>query len=123
MKIIIFILNFPWSLLGLFCGLLSLPQGIRMDKVQFVMVMNVKRLWINDIFLRRRVRGFTLGNTVLLSDAFDNKTYNHEIVHVKQFIKMPLIFPLFYLAESIKNGYQDNKYEVEAYHVSETIDQ
>lgn len=114
MKAITFILNLPWSLLGLLCGLLSLPQNIKVDKPQSVVIINVKRLWMNEIFLWHRVRGLTLGNTVLLSEL-SNSTYNHEIVHVRQFMKMPLIFPLFYCAELIKNGYRGNKYEKEAY--------
>ncbi len=114
MKAVVFVLNIPWSLLGLLCGLLSLPKNIRMDKFQFLLVVNVKRLWINEIFLGRKAKGFTAGNTVLLSDASDNGTYNHEIVHARQFMKMPLIFPLFYCAEYVKNGYQGNKYEKEA---------
>ena len=114
MKIIAFILNFPWSLLGLLCGLLSLPRNTKASKPQFVLVVNVKRLWINEIFLRRRVKGFTLGNTVLLSDMADTSTYDHELIHVGQFMKAPFIFPLLYCFKSIKNGYQCNQYEKEA---------
>lgn len=115
MKVITFILNFPWSLLGLLCGLLSLPQNIRVDRSRSVVIINVKRLWMNEIFLWRGVRGLTLGNTMLLSKLSNNNTYNHEIVHLRQFMKMPLIFPLFYCIELVKNGYQGNKYEKEAY--------
>src|SRR3989338_1675608 len=114
-KKIVFILNFPWSLLGLFYGLLLFPASIKMDKAELVIIVKVKRLWVNEIFLRRRCRGFTLGNTVLLSDVANSNTYGHEVVHVEQFTKMPLLFPLFYLVESMKNGYQTNKYEKEAY--------
>ena len=109
------VLNFPWSLLGFFYGALSLPANIKIDKAQSVIIVKVKRLWINEIFLGRKVRGFTLGNTVLLSDITDGNIYSHEIIHVEQFTKIPLLFPLFYLVESMKNGYQANKYEKEAY--------
>ena len=115
MQKIAIVLNFPWSLLGFLYGMLLLPASIKMDKAELVVIIKVKRLWINEIFLMRRVRGFTLGNTVLLSDVADGNTYSHEIVHVEQFTKMPLLFPLLYLVESMKNGYQANKYEKEAY--------
>ena len=115
MKKIVFVLNLPWSLAGLFYSLLMLPRNIKTDKLQFVMVLRVRRLWINEVVLRRRVRGFTLGNTILLSDVADNNTYDHEIVHVRQFMKEPFIFPLFYCFEFIKHGYQNSKYEKEAY--------
>lgn len=114
MKIVPYFLNFPWSLLGLFYGLLLFPTSIKIDKAKPVIIIKVKRLLVNEIFLKRRVRGFTLGNTVLLSDAADSNTYGHEVVHVEQFTKVPLLFPLFYLVESMKNGYQANKYEKEA---------
>ena len=103
------------------CGLLSLPQSIKIDKIQFLMVMKVKRLWINEIFLRRRVRGFTLGNTVLLSDVSESNTYSHEIIHIKQFMRMPFIFPVLYCVESIRNGYRNNKYEEEAYQAEKIV--
>jgi hypothetical protein len=115
MKAITFILNLPWSLLGLLCGLLSLPQNIRVDRPRSVVIINVKRLWMNEIFLWRGVRGLTLGNTMLLSKLSNNNTYNHEIIHVRQFMKMPLIFPALYLTESLWHGYKNNKYEIEAH--------
>jgi len=72
MKKIAFVLNLPWSLAGLFYSLLILPRNINIDKLQFVIVVRVKRLWINEIFLRRKAKGFVLGNTVLLSDAMQS---------------------------------------------------
>ena len=39
----------------------------------------------------------------------------HELVHVKQFQRYGFIkFPFLYLLESIRKGYRNNKYEVEA---------
>lgn len=107
-------MNLPWSLVGLFYGLFALPRSIKTDKLTLVIVVKVRRLWVNEIFLGRRVRGFTLGNTVLLSNVADDNTYDHEIVHVRQFTKAPFVFPILYCLEFIKNGYQDNKYEKEA---------
>ncbi len=95
--------------------MLSLPRNTKASKPQFVLVVNVKRLWINEIFLRRRVRGFTLGNTVLLSDVADTNTYDHELIHAGQFKKAPFVFPFLYCFEFVKNGYRGNKYELEAY--------
>lgn len=115
MKIVALILNFPWSLLGSFYGLILLPMSIKIDKTELVIIVKVKRLWLNEIFLGRKVRGFTLGNMVLLSGMAESNTYGHEIVHIEQFTKAPLLFPLFYLIESMKNGYWANKYEKEAY--------
>ena len=118
MKKIAFAMNFPWSLIGLIYGLLLFPEGIKIDKLQSVIIVRVRRLWINDMFLGRKVRGFALGNTVILSSVADSNTIDHEIVHVRQFVQKPFIFPLLYCFESIKNGYRGNKYEKEAYRQS-----
>lgn len=114
MQKIAFVMNLPWSLLGFVYGLLLLPTSIKTDKLALVIVVKVRRLWVNEIFLGRKVRGFTLGNTVLLSNIANDNTYNHEIIHVRQFTKAPFVFPLLYCLQFIKNGYKNNKYEKEA---------
>lgn len=118
-KIIKFILNIPWTILGLVVvGMLSVPKNIVIDKNNGVIILIVWRLWLNEIFLRRRINGFTLGNIVLLTERFSDFIYNHELVHICQFRKIPLIFPFLYCIEFIKNGYHKNKYEIEAYQVN-----
>lgn len=114
MKLLAFILNIPWTLMGLFYGLVSLPKKVKFDKDLFTVIVNVKRLWLSEIFLRRRVSGFTAGNTVLLSDLADDFTYGHEILHIDQFKRIPLIFPGLYCIELMRRGYYENKYEKEA---------
>lgn len=118
MQKIAVILNLPWSLLGLFYGIFCCPTSIGTDRQALVIIMKVKRLWVSEIFLGQRVGGFTLGNTILLSNAADDNIYGHEIIHVKQFTKLPIIFPVLYLLEFVKNGYYDNRYEREAYQKS-----
>ena len=45
----------------------------------------------------------------------DDKWVKHEICHINQFKKYGFYtFIIKYLYESIKNGYDNNKYEVEA---------
>ncbi len=77
-------------------------------------VINVKRLWLSEIFMRRYVRGLTLGAVILLSEKSEESTIGHESIHIQQFKKFPLIFPIFYCAELIRCGYKNNKYEKEA---------
>ncbi len=56
-----------------------------------------------------------LHNTARL-EFFQNKQWVlHELKHVEQFKQHGLLFFIFlYLLESIRNGYINNKYEVEA---------
>ncbi|MDX2046254.1 MAG: DUF4157 domain-containing protein [Chitinophagaceae bacterium] len=64
---------------------------------------------------------FTLGKTIHLYKASaaeflnNEKWLRHELKHVEQFRQHGYInFVLRYLAETLKHGYYDNKYEVEA---------
>jgi len=63
----------------------------------------------------------TIGNTIYLHNAtkqelLDNKRWIcHELVHVKQYINLVKFKFLFlYIIESIKNGYTNNRFEIEA---------
>ena len=62
-----------------------------------------------------------LGHTIHLhntkkEDFLKNKRWlNHEICHIKQFEDNGFLTFIFkYLMESLKNGYNNNKYEIEA---------
>jgi hypothetical protein len=62
-----------------------------------------------------------LGKTILLhntteAELINNKRWlRHELAHVKQFQRHGFgRFVFLYLLESIKNGYQNNKFEREA---------
>ena len=62
-----------------------------------------------------------LGNTIHLhrtrkEEFLQNKRWvNHELCHIRQFKEHGFWgFILKYLAESIKHGYHNNKYEIEA---------
>ena len=121
-RIIYFILNFPWTLLGFLVGIISFPKKIRFQKKQYVFIVNVKCLWLSEIVMRRAVEGLTLGNCILLSDKACPFTYEHELVHIRQFKKNPFVFPLFYVIDSAKRGYRKNVYEDEAYRLVEKSD-
>ena len=42
--------------------------------------------------------------------------FKHEYIHIEQVRRMGWFkFYFLYIIESIKNGYEDNKYEIEAY--------
>lgn len=64
---------------------------------------------------RRRADAMTLGSTILVraDPPPAPQLIHHELVHVRQW-KDPL-FPLKYTWQSIRHGYRNNPYEVEAY--------
>lgn len=63
----------------------------------------------------------TLGTTIHLHKASaevlinDERWVRHELKHVEQFLKYGYIkFIFLYVMESIRNGYENNRFEVEA---------
>lgn len=62
-----------------------------------------------------------LGKTIHLHNASkeeliaNQRWFRHELTHVRQFQQNGyILFILKYLFESLKNGYENNKYEIEA---------
>lgn len=118
-KFLALILNLPWSIVGIIFTLVSLPIGINNFNFNFVtLLINVKRVWLIEIFYGKRIKGVTLGNIILLSNIADEATIKHELVHSKQYINNPFIFIILYFIELIKHGYQENIYEIEARRLS-----
>jgi len=79
--------------------------------------------------LRANGVAMVLGNTIHLSgvkpDEFmkDPKWVRHELVHIEQFKKYGFYkFLLLYFLESCKNGYYNNRFEVEARKEAELVD-
>jgi len=72
-------------------------------------------VWVAGLFLRNGVSAITLWRVVLLArDApWDPELLLHELRHVHQFGER-LAFPVLYLWESIRRGYVQNRYEVDA---------
>lgn len=115
MKILTFILNLPWTTVGLLEMFIALPNSIRFDRQRLAFIAHVRSLWWWKLISKhKKVRAITHGNVVILSPNIVDKDEEHELIHVDQFHRYPLVFPLLYLLES-GNGYKNNKYEIEAY--------
>lgn len=67
-----------------------------------------------------RYRAITLGHTVLSVDELDERTFQHELVHVRQFERWGPLFLIIYPAASAvakirgQHGYRDNRFEIAA---------
>ena len=110
-----FIFNLPWTILGLFLGIISFPKkaGIKNN----ALVSNVSSLWWTHLFCYMRgARAVTMGYTILLGPNVEPRDLEHEIIHVKQFKKYPFIYPFLYMAEVTRKGSGlNNRFEKEAY--------
>lgn len=58
----------------------------------------------------------TIGRTIVVhpSVLITPQLVRHELVHVAQWRRYPLTFPLRYVVNHFRYGYHDNPYEVEA---------
>ncbi len=116
MQLIAFILNLPWTILGLILTLLSLPRGIEIRKKPLSIIFKVRGFWwYSWLPGKKNVRAITNGHIVQLGPLENPKDLEHELVHVEQAIREPLIHPLLYTIENMRHGYTENKYEKEAY--------
>lgn len=109
-----FVLNLPWTLEFLILALISVPIRIKINREPFAFVVHVKNLWWAKGYMSG-ARGAAMGNVVLLSPNIKKGDLEHELVHIEQFQREPLIHPILSALELLKKGYRNNKYEVEAY--------
>jgi hypothetical protein len=115
-----FILNIPYTLIGLIVGLVSIPSTIEFRKNPYAIVMKIERFWWVFGYLKN-TRAMAIGHVVLLSPKIENRDLEHELVHVRQYERMPLVQPILYCIELFRKGYRNNKYEDEAYRVAGNV--
>jgi len=109
-----FILNLPYTVIGLIMALISIPDKISFRLKPCSIIFKVKKLWWKLGYFKN-ARAMTIGHVVLLGPNLEDKDFEHELIHVEQYQRLPLIQPFLYYYELIKNGYRNNKYEDEAY--------
>ena len=95
------------------------PASLRMGSVPSGVVLRRGRLvpWIGGRLgrLRGRAAAVTLGRTIIVDPAatLTEPLLCHELVHVRQW-REDALFPLRYTLATLRHGYWNNPYEVEA---------
>jgi hypothetical protein len=103
----------PWSLLGL---VLSLSFRRRRKSRRVLLAEGAS--WPRR--LGWRYRAITFGHVVLSVDELDPDTFDHELVHVRQYETWGPLFIPVYLIESVwallrrRHPYSDNRFEIAA---------
>ena len=115
-----FILNIPYTVVGLVAGLVSIPKIIELREKPYAIVLKVKSLWWALGYMKG-ARAVSIGHTILLSPKIEDRDLEHELVHVQQYDRAPLIYPILYYIEFIRKGYRKNKYEDEAYRIAGNV--
>lgn len=108
------ILNIPWNLSGILFAVISVPTRAQIHR-PYALVFTVKSLWWAKLLPSyREVRAVTIGQVVLLGGEVKQRDLQHELAHVAQAVRAPLVQPVLYTVETIRFGYRSNKYEKEA---------
>lgn len=116
MDVLAFILNLPWTALGLLGALLSVPTSIQLTSKPLAIIFSVRSFWWYTWMPGKgSVRAITNGHVIQLSPAILDKDLEHELIHVEQYERAPLIHPFLYAWQYCRHGYRKNKYEDEAY--------
>jgi uncharacterized protein YhfF len=114
MKFIAFILNLPWTILGMSVSVISIPTELTFRN--YAVVIKVKSFWWYVWLPKMKgVRAMAIGNVVLLGSQTLSNDLEHELIHIEQAMRKPLIHPLLYWIETMRKGYKKNRYEIEAY--------
>lgn len=104
--------------MGLLLGLLSFPTSLHFHKKPLALVITAKSFWWS---LTKGSRAKTCGNVILLGPNILKNDLEHELVHIRQGDRYPFIFPFLYYSELHTKGYKANKFEKEAYKISNSI--
>jgi len=111
-----FILNLPWTIIGLVLAIISLPKSMQFSSQELGIIVYVRSFWwYTWLPSKKGIRAITNGHVISLGPTADIKDCQHELIHVEQSIREPLIHPFLYSWQSFRHGYRNNKYEVEAY--------
>lgn len=120
MKLILLLLNLPFTVTGIFPLLLSVPYQFRLVTDPIAFVFNVKGFWWAFGYMRH-ARAMTIGHMILLGPKELENDFEHELIHVRQTEQYPFIFPFLYVYELMRNGYRMNRFEDEAYRLSNSV--
>ncbi len=120
MRLILFILNLPFTLTGFVPMFLSAPYNVKLITNPIALIVKVKSFWWVFGYMKN-ARAMSIGHIILMSPKELKNDLEHEIIHVKQYERYPLIYPFLYLHELFKNGYRKNHFENEAYTLSKSV--
>ncbi|MBI3379130.1 hypothetical protein HY029_00040 [Candidatus Gottesmanbacteria bacterium] len=120
MSLFLFLLNLPFTLTGVVPVILSGPYSFKLNKNPIALIFKVKSFWWAFGYFRY-ARAMTVGHIILMGPKELKNDLEHEIIHVKQCERYPVIFPLLYLYELLTKGVRQNRFEKEAYTLSKSV--
>ncbi len=107
-------MNLPITFIGFVVAIISGLGRISFNVEHLAFVFNVKKFWWVFGYMKN-ARAMTIGTTILLGPNLEVNDLEHELIHVDQYNRAPLVHIFLYYVELFKKGYINNKYEIEAY--------
>jgi len=117
MRYIAYLLNLPWTLIGIVNVPFCLPYKASFRKEAVV----VHGLCCGLVHLYApRAKGFAIGNLAVVRKSAKPGILEHELIHVEQHMRYPFIYQFLYFYENLHKGYWNNRFEIEAYDRTDT---
>lgn len=85
-----FILNLPYTIVGLMMSLISMPTKLELRDKPYAFVFHVKSFWWTVGYMKH-ARAVAIGHVVLLGPSLEHNDLEHELVHIEQHQRMPLV--------------------------------
>lgn len=120
MSLLLFLLNLQYTIVAVVPVVLSIPKNITVIKKALAFIVRVKSFWW-AFGLLRHVRGLTISHVILLGPREMKNDLEHELIHVQQHDRYPIVFPILYFYGRIRKGYRRNRFEDEPYTLSNSI--
>ncbi|MDB5245204.1 MAG: hypothetical protein JWN90_309 [Parcubacteria group bacterium] len=115
-----FILNLPYTFVGIITALVLFPKKVTFNKENSALVFYVKGEYVFFTYMKGW-RGMALGNVVIPNPREFPNDLEHELIHLEQYRRYPLIMFWMNLLELLRKGYKNNRFEIEAYARSNSL--
>lgn len=119
-RIILLILDLPFTAIGLIPVILSGPYRFTLNRNPYAFIFKVRKLR-GLVTGTKKTRAATIGHTILLGPREMKNDLEHEIIHVKQAERYPIIYPFLSGYELFRHGYRHSRFEKEAYRLSNSV--
>jgi hypothetical protein len=90
---------------------LRLPHGVTLRRSRWLTALGGRLARMGG-----PAAAVTLGRTIVVrpGTALSERLLRHELAHVRQWTRRPLLFPVLYTLRQLRHGYHANPYEIEA---------
>lgn len=95
----------------------ALPPGVSLRRARWIPALGGRLSG-----MRRPASAVALGRTIVVhpTAVLTDRLLRHELAHVRQWQRNPVLFPILYVWNHFRYGYRENPFEVEARNAEQT---